>query len=190
MTGACRFIAQQRILSAHYSVCENMCAHVHIQCVSEADDVNRQEWQHFSSLDVLFGRSCSSWDPSTVGRLKFQNLVCARTVCIHVLLSLPLHHSGTSKGSCTPRGSRVIARCLQINALSSNHPSIQPRLARVFQFGAFEMAPLHALAAAGFGQMNQTPVQADTSGVINRMRGGGLSFEVTSLLLPNGDEGC
>lgn len=60
------------------------------------------------------------------------------------------------------------------------------------------MAPRHALAAEGFSQMNQGPVQDNTSGVINRMGRGvlvgrvdvGQSFEVTSLLLPNGDEVC
>lgn len=49
---------------------------------------------------------------------------------------------------------------------------------------------LHALAAAGFSPMNRAPVQGDTSGVINGMKGGGQSFDVTSSLLPNGDKDC
>lgn len=46
--------------SAAYSFCtllsvlERVC-----MCTSEANDVNRQEWQRFSSLDVLFGWSRS-----------------------------------------------------------------------------------------------------------------------------------
>lgn len=54
MTGACRFMARERILSAHYSVRENVCV-----CALRADDANREEWQRFSSLDVLFGQSRS-----------------------------------------------------------------------------------------------------------------------------------
>lgn len=82
-----------------------------------------------SAFQVLFKQSRSGWDPSTVHRVRFENCAPHAFMCYS-----HYHYSGLHSwvGKKAEEASWVIALCLQINALSSNHPSIQPRPAWVF----------------------------------------------------------
>lgn len=166
MTGAFRFTG------SHQCVC------VCVVCVHRWCKQTRMA--AFLSLAVLFGRSRSGWNPSTVRRVLYASMCYS-----HYRHTAQLD---TAKAQ-TPRRERAEWLHSRLIIQASSHAWTE-----CFNFirnGTPPLVPspaLHALAAAGFSRMNQAPVQDNTSGVINRMEmEGGQSFEVTSLLLPNRD---
>lgn len=164
--------------SAAYSFCTllSVWEHVWMQCVctcmSEADDVNRQEWQRFSSLDALFRQSRSSWDPSTVGRT-----ACA----LYAFMCYSSYHPTTLDCTAGPaNGLREGAEWL--HSVCRSMPSLlilqtcSHAWTKCFNLAHSKWPHCMPLAATGFSRMNQAPVQNDTSGVINRIEGGRSVF--------------